>query len=161
MTDIRREDLPYRPCVGAILLNDRNDVFVGRRIDTTMEAWQLPQGGIDAGEDPEVSLFRELQEEIGTAKAEIIDRTRDWLTYDLPDDLLGKVWKGRFRGQKQIWFVMRFLGTDADINLDTPHPEFADWRWMDFYELPKVIVPFKRDLYEELVRRFGRLIAQS
>lgn len=160
MPEIKPEDLPYRPCVGAILLNPAGDVFVGRRIDTTMEAWQMPQGGIDPGEDPETCLFRELEEEIGTAKAEVLDRTRDWLTYDLPDHLIGKVWGGKFRGQKQIWFVMRYLGTDADINLETRHPEFLDWQWMDFFELPRVIVPFKRALYGELVDRFGDVIRQ-
>ncbi len=156
----RAQDLPYRPCVGIILLNRRGEVFVGQRIDATMEAWQMPQGGIDPGEDPRDTAFRELEEEIGTAKGEIIAETQDWLTYDLPPELVGKVWKGRFRGQKQKWFVMRFLGTDDDINLETRHPEFNDWKWMRFEDLPEVIVPFKRGIYEDLVRRFGRLIAQ-
>jgi len=160
MTTKRPEDLPYRPCVGALLLNPKGEVFVGQRIDTTMEAWQMPQGGIDPGEHPRDAVFRELKEEIGTDKAEIIAETEDWLTYDLPPELVGKVWRGRFRGQKQKWFVLRFLGTDDDINLNTPHPEFRAWKWMPFEQLPEVIVPFKRGIYEELVRRFARLIAQ-
>lgn len=160
MAAARPEDLPYRPCVGAVLLNRRGDVFVGQRIDTTMEAWQMPQGGLDPGEDPRDALLRELEEEIGTAKVEIIAETEEWLTYDLPPELIGKVWKGRFRGQRQKWYVLRFLGNDSDINLNTPHPEFNDWKWLAFEDLPEVIVPFKRGIYKELVRRFGRLIAE-
>ncbi|MEM8798653.1 MAG: RNA pyrophosphohydrolase [Pseudomonadota bacterium] len=148
-------DLPYRPCVGIMLLNAHGDVFTARRIDTLVEAWQMPQGGIDEGEDAQAAAFRELEEEIGTADAEVIDVTTDWLTYDLPDHLLGKVWKGRYRGQKQRWFVMRFRGSDQDINIDTEHPEFAEWRWQPMKALPQMIVPFKRALYEDLVRRFG------
>lgn len=151
-------DLPYRPCVGIILRNDDRHVFVGQRIDTTMEAWQLPQGGIDPGEDPRETAFRELGEEIGTTRADIIAETEDWLTYDLPPELIGKVWKGRYRGQKQKWFVMHFRGSDRDIDINTPHPEFNDWRWMKFRDIPNVIVPFKRNLYLELVRRFGDLV---
>lgn len=148
-------DLPYRPCVGVALFNDRGEVFVGRRIDTDVEAWQMPQGGIDAGEDPQTALFRELEEEIGTAKAEIIDEIRDWLTYDLPPELMGKVWGGRYRGQIQKWFALRFLGSDDDINLQTAHPEFSTWRWMTLERLPQVIVPFKREIYAEVARRFA------
>ncbi|MEX1148323.1 MAG: RNA pyrophosphohydrolase [Sphingomonadales bacterium] len=154
----RAEDLPYRPCVGVILFNDDRRVLVGRRIDTTMEAWQLPQGGIDPGESPRDCAFRELEEEIGTRCADIIAETEDWLTYDLPPDLIGKVWKGRYRGQRQKWFVMHFRGTDDHINVATPHPEFSDWQWIRVRDLPDMIVPFKRDLYSELVRRFGPLI---
>lgn len=152
-------DLPYRPCVGVALFNARGEVFVGRRIDTTMEAWQMPQGGIDGDEEPRRAVSRELEEEIGTAKAEIIAEIDDWLTYDLPPDLMGKVWGGRFRGQIQKWFAMRFLGSDADINLETEHPEFNAWRWMPLAELPQVIVPFKRDLYCEVARRFAPIAA--
>lgn len=150
--------LPYRPCVGVALFNHAGNVFVGRRIDTTMEAWQMPQGGIDRDEDPRRALFRELEEEIGTAKAEIIAECEDWLTYDLPPDLVGKVWGGRYRGQIQKWFALRFIGRDDDINLATDHPEFNAWRWIPLHTVPDLIVPFKRDLYVEVARRFAPLV---
>jgi len=155
-----KSSLPYRPCAGIMLLNPNDRVFVGQRIDATMEAWQMPQGGIDEGEDAEQSAFRELEEEIGTANAKIIAKTDDWLTYDLPDDLLGKVWGGRYRGQKQIWFLMRYQGEDSDINLETHHPEFNAWRWVELADVPKLIVPFKRDLYHAIVREFAPYIGE-
>ncbi len=157
MHDAEIDLLPYRPCVGVALFNPLGQVFVGQRIDTTQEAWQMPQGGIDPGEHPVAAAFRELQEEIGTAAAEIIEDIPEWLTYDLPPELLGKVWQGRYRGQKQKWYAMRFLGEDADINLETHHPEFHSWRWMRLAELPALIVPFKRGIYEEVARRFAHL----
>jgi putative (di)nucleoside polyphosphate hydrolase len=147
--------LPYRKGVGVLLLNDRGEVFVAQRNDTRAEAWQMPQGGIDKGEDPLKAALRELEEEIGTAKAALLAETQDWITYDLPVELVPRVWKGRYRGQKQKWFAMRFLGTDEDINLETDHPEFKRWRWSPIDELPAMIVPFKRPLYEELLRCFG------
>ncbi len=152
--------LGYRPCVGIMLLNDAGKVFVARRIDTTVEAWQMPQGGIDPGENPRGAALRELAEEIGTDKAEILAETEDWLRYDLPPELLGKVWQGRYRGQDQKWLVMRFLGCDADIDLDTEHPEFAAWKWIEVAALPKVIVPFKRDIYRTLAERYAGLAAK-
>jgi putative (di)nucleoside polyphosphate hydrolase len=151
------ETLPYRPCVGIMLFNEAGQVFVARRIDMVSEAWQMPQGGIDPGEAPEVAAFRELGEEIGTADAEILARTDDWLTYDMPPDLIGKIWGGRYRGQRQLWFAMRFLGADADINIETEEPEFLEWKWVNPAQLPDLIVPFKRALYAELVARFGHL----
>ena len=149
--------LPYRPCVGVTLFNRDGLVFVARRIDTEMEAWQMPQGGIDEGEDPAVTALRELEEEIGTNKAEIIAESSGWLTYDLPPELVGKVWKGRYRGQTQKWFAMRFLGEDNDINLETAHPEFCAWRWERLERLPNLIVPFKRKLYQDIVSEFAHL----
>ncbi len=149
--------LPYRPCVGVTLFNREGLVFAARRIDTEMEAWQMPQGGIDEGEDPTVAALRELEEEIGTNKAEIIGETRDWLQYDLPPELVGKVWKGRYRGQRQKWFAMRFLGDDSDINIDTDHPEFCAWRWERLERLPNLIVPFKRKIYQDIVSEFAHL----
>lgn len=146
--------LPYRPCVGVMLLNQDNKVFVGKRIDTTQEAWQMPQGGVDKGEDVKATALRELEEEIGTNNVKIISQSDNWLYYDLPEHLLGKVWKGKYRGQKQIWFLMRFLGQDSDINLETKHPEFNQWKWMDVKELPKHIVAFKKDLYEAVIMGF-------
>lgn len=147
--------LPYRPCVGVALINRKGLVFVGKRIDTLIEAWQMPQGGIDEGEAPEEALFRELGEEIGTTKAAIVAEHPDWLTYDLPPHLVGKVWKGRYRGQKQKWFALRFLGDDRDINLATAHPEFNAWRWAPLSETPNLIVPFKRVLYTDIARSFA------
>lgn len=151
------EDRPYRPCVGIMLLNANNQVFVAQRIDQVAEAWQMPQGGVDDGEDPEAAALRELKEEIGTDHVEILDRTEDWISYDLPPELIGKVWRGRYRGQKQKWFAMRFLGRDDDIDLGTEHPEFRDWRWIDMDELPDIIVAWKRDNYRQVVARFRHL----
>lgn len=143
----------YRPCVGICLFNKAGQVFVAERIDTP-EAWQMPQGGIDKKEDPADAALRELGEEIGTHKASILGRTEDWLYYDLPDDLRAKVWKGKYRGQKQIWYAMRFEGTDEDINIQTKHPEFTRWKWVDLAETVDLIVPFKRELYQEIVQQF-------
>tara|TARA_B100001939_G_scaffold347147_1_gene367865 strand:+ start:2730 stop:3275 length:546 start_codon:yes stop_codon:yes gene_type:complete len=159
MTD--PQHLPYRPCTGIMLLNPEGKVFVGRRIDTVAEAWQMPQGGIDEGEEPKDAALRELEEEIGTCKAEIIDEIPEWLYYDLPEHLIGKVWKGRYRGQKMKWFALRFLGRDEDINLETDHQEFNQWKWVDMHRLPDMIVPFKRDLYRTLVARFNHLIRKD
>ena len=159
-------NLPYRPCVGIMLLNAHGLVWVGNRLPSTNpeqlgpNTWQMPQGGIDAGEDPHTAAFREMKEEIGTDKAEILAETADWLTYDLPADLLGKALKGKFRGQKQKWFAMRFTGSDADIDIAADdHQEFSEWQWMPIDRLVDLIVPFKRPVYEQVVTEF-RPIAQ-
>ena len=133
-------------------------VFVARRIDMPSEAWQMPQGGIDEGESPREAALRELHEEIGTDKAKIVAESKNWLTYDLPADLIPKIWGGRFRGQTQKWFLLRFTGKDSDIDIETEHPEFLDWKWAKVADLPRLIVPFKRKLYEDLVAEFGPLI---
>lgn len=138
-----------------MLFNANGLVFTARRIDMPSAAWQMPQGGINEGETPRDAAFRELEEEIGTARAEVLAECEDWLDYDLPDELLGKIWGGDFRGQTQKWFAMRFLGRDSDINIETENPEFLEWKWSEVKTLPDLIVPFKRDLYAELVRRFG------
>jgi len=157
--------LPYRDNVGACLFNAAGLVLIARRADMpdaegAAGGWQLPQGGMDAGEDPAVAVLRELEEEIGTARAEILAEHPDWLFYDLPPALVGKALKGKYRGQRQKWFAMRFLGTDADIRLDLdPHPEFDAWRWARLAELPGLIVPFKRPIYEILARDFARFAA--
>lgn len=151
--------LPYRKGVGIMLLNREGKVFVAKRIDMTSEAWQMPQGGIDAGEDARTAALRELGEEIGTSNAEIIAESVDWLRYDLPDALVPRIWKGQYRGQEQKWFAMRFTGVDGDINIATEHPEFSEWKWVDMQELPDIIVPFKRELYQLLVDEFGHLSA--
>lgn len=146
--------LPYRPCVGIALFNRDGLVFAAERIDTP-GAWQMPQGGIDKGEEPRAAALRELEEEIGTRSAEIIGESADWLTYDLPPELVGKVWKGKYRGQRQKWFALRFTGRDADIDIVTKHPEFKAWRWLALADLPDLIVPFKRAVYEAVAREFA------
>ncbi len=148
--------LPYRPCAGIMLLNREGRVFVGQRIDSTLEAWQMPQGGIDPGEDAQDTAIRELGEETGIAahNVELIAAAPEELTYDLPPEMVGKVWKGKYRGQRQHWFLFRFLGEDSDVDIATKHPEFRAWRWIDPDDLPRMIVPFKRALYEEVLAAF-------
>jgi putative (di)nucleoside polyphosphate hydrolase len=153
---IDRESLPYRPAAGIMLINRDRKVFVAQRLDSSLEAWQMPQGGLDEGETPSVGALRELEEETGISPelVEIVAEHPEELLYDLPDDLLGKMWKGRFRGQRQHWFLVRFLGEDEDVNIETEHPEFRAWKWADPQELPAMIVPFKRKLYEDVVDAF-------
>ena len=148
-------DHPYRACAGVVLVNRDGLVFTGERIDTP-RAWQMPQGGIDEGEDPVSAALRELTEETGVSpgQVEIEGETEGWITYDLPDHLVGKLWKGRFRGQKQKWILMRFLGDDSDIDIDQPHPEFSRWRWSTADEVLRDIVPFKRAVYEQVMAAF-------
>lgn len=150
-------DLPYRPCVGLMLLNRAGQVFVGKRLDQTVEGWQMPQGGIDPGEDPPGAALRELREETGTDKADIIGEMKDWITYDLPPHLIGVAFHGRYRGQRQKWFCLRFRGQDADIDLATHEPEFSQWRWVGMDQLPELIVPFKRDTYRAVIAAFRDL----
>ncbi len=149
--------LPYRPCVGIMLANDEGRVFVGQRIDNPGPAWQMPQGGIDPGEDPREAALRELWEETGVVAemVEIEAETAGWIPYDLPPDLAGKLWKGRYRGQEQKWFLMRFRGTDSDVNIATAHPEFSRWQWMAAADLVDNIVPFKRDVYRAVLAELG------
>lgn len=147
--------LPYRPCVGIYLFDRRGRVFVGER-DDMPGAWQMPQGGIDKGETPALAARRELWEEVGTTAAELVAETTDWLAYDLPDHLIGRVWGGRYRGQRQKWFAFRFLGGDGDIALDASgHPEFVAWRWVAPVELPALTVAFKRAVYERVIAEFA------
>ena len=148
----------YRRGVGVMLLDPRGLVFVGRRLDTP-DAWQMPQGGIDAGETPREAALRELAEEIGTDRAELLAESHGWLSYDLPPELGGRVWGGRYRGQTQKWFAFRFTGSDADIDLAAAaHPEFDAWRWVPADELPRLIVPFKRPVYEAVLAEFRHLL---
>lgn len=149
--------LPYRPCVGVMLLNADGQVFVGQRNDQFGDAWQMPQGGVEKGETPREAGLRELEEETGVTRdlVEVLDQTKDWLTYDLPHDIVPKIWKGRYRGQKQIWLLTRFLGHDDQVNIATLHPEFTKWRWLDAGLLVDSIVPFKRDLYASVLSAFS------
>lgn len=149
--------LPYRPAAGVMLLNAERRVWVGQRLDSMLEAWQMPQGGLDEGEDALEGALRELGEETGIERelVEVVARTPGELTYDLPDELVNKLWRGKWRGQRQVWFLMRFLGRDEDVNLQTKHPEFRAWRWVDAADLPALIVPFKRDLYAQVLREFA------
>jgi len=145
--------LPYRAGVGVLLCNREAKVFVGQRLDSTLEAWQMPQGGIDPGEDPRTAALRELEEETGVlAHLVTVQReTPDWHHYDLPDNMIGKIWKGRYCGQRQKWFTLEFLGEDRDVNIATAHPEFRAWRWAGVEELVEMAVPFKRELYTDIL----------
>ncbi|MEM7733524.1 MAG: RNA pyrophosphohydrolase [Pseudomonadota bacterium] len=151
------EDLPYRPCAGVMLINHAGEVFVGQRKDSEVAAWQMPQGGIDAGESPREAALRELEEETGVAAhlVTIEAETKGWVRYDLPEDLIGKLWKGRYRGQEQKWFLMRFHGEDEDVNIFTNHQEFSEWCWLSVDEVADNIVPFKRAVYEKVLAEFG------
>ncbi|MBI2707927.1 MAG: RNA pyrophosphohydrolase [Proteobacteria bacterium] len=141
----------YRPAVGMMLINGENKVFVGQRFDNKEPAWQMPQGGIGPHEDTDQAMLRELQEEIGTRNVEIIVKSKIWYKYDLPKPLAERLWNGKFKGQKQIWYALRFRGKDADINIHTYHPEFRTWKWVEKEEVLELIIPFKRDLYTRVL----------
>ncbi|MCE0506093.1 RNA pyrophosphohydrolase [Roseivivax sp. GX 12232] len=157
MTPAEIDALPYRPCVGVMLANAKGEVFVGQRIDSELPAWQMPQGGIDPGEAPREAALRELLEETGipAERVRVEAETADWVTYDLPHEIVPRIWKGRFKGQKQKWFLLRFLGSDDEVTIETDHPEFSSWRWLPVAELPGQIVPFKRAVYEAVVAELG------
>ena len=150
-------DLPYRPCAGIMLVNRDGQVFVGQRLDSTLEAWQMPQGGIDPGETALDAAIREIGEETGITSVhlELIAEAPEEMTYDLPPEMIGKVWKGRYRGQRQRWFLFRFIGEDRDVDIRTADPEFRAWRWSDPADLPTLIVPFKQALYRQVLQAFS------
>ncbi|MFA5989356.1 MAG: RNA pyrophosphohydrolase [Sphingomonas sp.] len=149
--------LPYRPCAGIMIMNAQGQIFVGQRVDTKVEAWQLPQGGIDPGETAHDAAFRELAEETGISadKVALLATSAEEYYYDLPDDLIGKVWRGKWRGQRQRWFLFRFLGSDGDVNIATEHQEFSAWRWVAPAEIISLAVPFKRTLYANVLAAFS------
>ena len=147
MTNFAKKN--YRPCVGIVLVKN-GSIFAGQRLDYKSDAWQMPQGGIDIGESPENAAYRELEEETGTTSAEIIFTLDEWLEYNLPSELIGKALGGKFKGQKQKWFVMKFLGKHDEINIRTNNPEFFDWKWIELSKLPGVAVHFKVDIYKKI-----------
>ena len=153
------KNLPYRSNVGIMLINDDGHVFVGQRLDNNQNAWQMPQGGIDGDEDPQSAAYRELLEETGIEQENVkfLATSSKWLLYDLPEDLIPKLWDGKYRGQKQKWFLFKFLGTNTDINISTEHPEFSNWKWMPKENLLEEIVPFKKSIYESVLREFERI----
>jgi putative (di)nucleoside polyphosphate hydrolase len=162
-----QEGLPYRPCVGVMLINDEGRVFVGRRAEQSDAPegagtwWQMPQGGLDPGEEPEAGARRELAEETGVRSARFVARTQEWLTYDLPSELLGIAWEGRYRGQKQMWFAARFEGPESEIDIgprEGHEQEFDAWQWVRLQELPELVVPFKREVYLSVIEEFGALV---
>ena len=160
LTDADIDALPYRPCVGLMLLNREGKIFAGQRIDKTYDAWQMPQGGIDEGESPRDAALRELGEETGLAPGtvQILRESAYWHPYELPRKLIHRLWNGRYRGQTQRWFAVRYVGPDSGINIETDEPEFRTWAWMDHADLAQKIVPFKQDTYAQVFDEFGDLI---
>ena len=158
---LKYSERPYRPCVGIMLINQEGHIFGGQRIDNRAEAWQMPQGGIDEGEDVETACFREMREEIGTDKADILSIHPDWLNYDIPLPLADRLWGGSYRGQSQKWVALRYTGTDSDITIETEEPEFFNWRWMTPDELIKLAVPFKRPVYEDIMASFAEHLSHN
>ena len=149
----------YRKCVGMMILNTNNEILVGRRLDHPSGYWQMPQGGIDKGESYLDAAYRELKEETSIQSVSLIKEIEDYITYDLPDHLLGIIWRGKFKGQKQKWFIMRFYGKDSEININTKKAEFLDWKWVDINEITKLVVDFKLHVYKKLTKEVERIIS--
>tara|TARA_B100001250_G_C19266355_1_gene557138 strand:+ start:32 stop:505 length:474 start_codon:yes stop_codon:yes gene_type:complete len=152
---------PYRNCVGLLVINKNGDVFIGKRIDSNLNAWQMPQGGIEADEDPKTAGIREMEEEIGTKNAELIGEMSEWLNYDIPENLSHRLWNGKYRGQTQKWLAFKFLGDDSEINIKTKDPEFKEWKWEKHTNLPSLAVPFKRDIYKKVIKEFEELFSKD
>ena len=153
-----KDKLPMRQGVGIIVLNKQNQVFVGKRKDNPVDKWQMPQGGIDQNETPLNAMKRELAEETSIKNIKILKEIENWFEYELPPNLLGKIWKGKFRGQKQKWFIVKFLGQDSEVNLNTKHQEFIEWKWINYNSLPEVIVDFKKEVYKKLKLELNNFI---
>ena len=160
-TDKNLKNLPFRPGVGMMIINKHKRVFVGRRIDSKANGWQMPQGGIDMGETPSAAALREMQEEIGTDKGYIISESKRWYSYRIPEFLIPKLWDGQYCGQTQKWFLIQFTGVDADINIRTEHPEFSEWQWLDLPELLTDIIPLKLKLYKQVLNEFKNLLTEE
>lgn len=152
------EDLPFRDGVGMLIINKKGQIFVGKRIESKFEAWQMPQGGILLGETPSRAVFREMKEEIGCNYGKIIAETKKWYSYNIPDFLISKLWEGRYKGQKQKWFLVEFTGLDSDIDIATENAEFREWRWVSVHEILEIIVPFKKRLYAAVIKEFEHLL---
>ena len=155
---MKSKKLPLRVGVGAIVLNYNNLVFVGKRKDNPIDKWQMPQGGVEKNENLINAMKRELYEETSIKSIEVLKELENWLSYELPVELLGKIWKGRFRGQKQKWFIVKFTGSENEINLNTKHPEFIEWKWVNIDQLPDVIVDFKKNVYQKLKEEIKKFI---
>ncbi|MFK7967778.1 MAG: RNA pyrophosphohydrolase [Rickettsiaceae bacterium] len=155
------DSLPFRPGVGMMIIDKNDRVFVGKRVDSKANGWQMPQGGIDLGETPSTAALREMAEEIGSDKGEIIAESKRWYSYRLPEFLIPKLWDGKYCGQRQKWFLIRFTGQDSDINVKTKHPEFDSWRWMEMHELLDNIIPFKYKLYSRIIIEFKEFIVSK
>jgi putative (di)nucleoside polyphosphate hydrolase len=154
----KKEELPLRTGVGIVLLNSKNKIFVGKRIDNPKKFWQMPQGGVDKNEELLQAAKRELKEETSIKSVELIKELDEWLEYDLPKNLLGKLWKGKYKGQKQKWFIMKFLGNESEINVKTSHPEFFEWKWIELDEITKVVVDFKLNVYKKIKEKVKTII---
>lgn len=158
---IEASELPFRQGVGMLIVDKNNRVFVGKRIDSKANGWQMPQGGIDLGETPSSAALREMEEEIGSSKGEIIAESKKWYSYRVPDFLIPKLWNGQYCGQRQKWFLIRFTGKDSDININTETPEFDQWKWIEFDQLLVDIIPFKLKLYQQVIREFKPLLEKK
>jgi putative (di)nucleoside polyphosphate hydrolase len=151
-------DLPFRIGVGIVILNSKNKIFVGKRLDNPFDKWQMPQGGVDENEPLLTAMKRELKEETGIKSIEVLKEFSQWLEYELPENLIGKIWKGKYKGQKQKWFIVRFIGDEHEININTKNPEFIEWKWIDMNLLPELIVKFKKHVYEEVLVELKKYI---
>ena len=156
---MKHKDLPLRTGVGIVVLNSKNKVFVGKRRDNPFDKWQMPQGGIEPNESPALAMKRELEEETSIKSVKILKEFNQWLEYELPENLIGKIWKGMYRGQKQKWFIVRFTGEEDEINIKTKHAEFSEWKWLDINLLPELIVQFKKHIYKEVLTELKKNIS--
>ena len=155
---MKHKDLPYRTGVGIVVLNSKNKVFVGKRKDNPFDKWQMPQGGVDLNEPLVVAMKRELEEETSIKNIKVLKELNQWLEYDLPKNLIGKIWKGKYKGQKQKWFIVKFVGEENEININTKYPEFIEWKWIDMDLLPELIVNFKKHIYEDILTELKKYI---